>query len=206
MGGTGVGRFQKIERSKELATERATEKRKEEGRALFEYEQLLKTMGMKASKEFEKRKAAYAAKLQGEKDHKFKRQATKRKRREAEEAAKAGEEEEESGEEGAEGSKAKKARVDTSNPFFKEQSAFEEKQKAKEEEKRKQEEEVLSAPTTHPSFHPPPPNTVIPLNFLPPPLTSPPPHPLLRRLFHVNVVIVSLAPSQNTESRKGEGH
>eukprot|EP01061_Rhynchopus_euleeides_P047187 TRINITY_DN9341_c0_g7_i1.p2 TRINITY_DN9341_c0_g7~~TRINITY_DN9341_c0_g7_i1.p2 ORF type:complete len:195 (+),score=100.69 TRINITY_DN9341_c0_g7_i1:256-840(+) len=137
LGGTGVSRFAKIEKSKELADERAKQKRKEEGRALFEYEQLMKKEGIKPSADFLKRKEAYQGKLQAEKDKKFRRQAVKRKRKEAEEAALL----EEAGEGVEEGPDEKRKRADTSNPFFKEQEKATTKQQQKEDEMKRRQEE-----------------------------------------------------------------
>eukprot|EP00756_Hemistasia_phaeocysticola_P039233 Hpha_TRINITY_DN16803_c1_g5::TRINITY_DN16803_c1_g5_i1::g.150566::m.150566 len=131
------GWAKRAQQSREIAADRATKKRKQEGRALFEYEQLLKKEGIAPSEQFLKRKKAYQEKLQDEKDQVKRRQAKKRKMKEAAAVTEEGEDGEQDEKEDA----ASKALESKQNPFRKARKDFEDKDKKKKEARSRAEKE-----------------------------------------------------------------
>ncbi|KAJ9467794.1 1-phosphatidylinositol-3-phosphate 5-kinase FAB1B [Diplonema papillatum] len=154
VGGVGkeVSRYAKVLRSKQLAEDRAVDKRKKEGKVLNQYAQLLKSMGMEETPEFKKKKEAYEEKLQAEKDRAKPRQARKRKRKDKEEAEKLAELEREAqpdgvapgdGDESEEDAPAAKmAKGDPSNPFTVTQARFLKNKQSQEEERIRRAKEI----------------------------------------------------------------
>eukprot|EP01064_Diplonema_japonicum_P014224 TRINITY_DN21784_c0_g1_i1.p1 TRINITY_DN21784_c0_g1~~TRINITY_DN21784_c0_g1_i1.p1 ORF type:complete len:220 (+),score=83.16 TRINITY_DN21784_c0_g1_i1:60-662(+) len=131
-----MGRYAKVLKSKQLADDRAVEKRKQEGKMIFEYTQLLKSMGMEESQEFKDRKAEYQKKLEAEKDKKHVRQAKKRKRAEEENRKKEEELQDGSNEEGEEDPE-NPAKKKITDPLKKKELAFNARKKEAEDRRKK---------------------------------------------------------------------
>ena len=144
--GGGVARHDNLQRSRTLAVERTVDTRKEEGRMIFEYQQMLKEMGLEESAAFKKKKEAYQLKLQKEKDALNPRQAKKRKQRQRDEAEEVLKKEEQNettpGSDDEEQEKDEEDDLAKSNPYYKAQKEVLRKQKEKEALRKKWAQEV----------------------------------------------------------------